>query len=111
NDARGCGVAPGVLGVGIDPDKFLVLLRKTLHPDIAGFFVPVLDAAARLGDLIGRHGCVADENYLPVRAVLMQQIHGWSALGGAAEVVLPDGFINEIVEVEVLKMLELGLAG
>jgi hypothetical protein len=36
----------------------------------------VLDAATRLGDLVGRHGRVADEHHFVVIAVLVQQVEG-----------------------------------
>ncbi|MCY1307055.1 hypothetical protein D9M70_569530 [compost metagenome] len=70
----------------------------------------MFDAAAGLGDLVGRHGGVADEDHLVVRAVLVQQVKGGGALGGSAQIVLPHGLVDEVVEVEVLQVLELGLA-
>ncbi len=70
----------------------------------------MLDTAAGLGDFVGRHGGVADEDHFVVGAVLVQQVLRREALGSAAHVVLPHRFINEVVEVEVLQMLELGLA-
>jgi len=69
-------VVPRLLRVRVDPDDLLEFLHEALHPHISGFFVPVLDAATRLGDLVGRHGRVADEHYFVVIAVLVQQVEG-----------------------------------
>src|SRR5690606_2194545 len=107
----GSGVVPGVLGVGVDPDDLLEFLGEALHPDVAGFLVPVLDAAAGLGDFVGRHGRIADKHHLVVGAVLVQQVQRRGAFAGAAHVVLPHAFVDEVVEVEILQMLELGFAG
>jgi len=41
----------------------------------------------------------------------VQQVERRGAFGRATEVVLPDRFVDEVVEVEIFQMLELGLAG
>jgi hypothetical protein len=44
----------------------------------------MLDAAAGLGDLIRRHGGVADEDHFVISTVFMQQILGGETLGSTA---------------------------
>ena len=71
----------------------------------------MLDAAVGVGDLVGAHGGVADEDHLVVRAELAQQLPGGGAFRVAPAVVLPESFVNEIVEVVVLHVLEFVLGG
>src|SRR5690606_3303333 len=92
----------------IEPDQALIDVDDALQPDRAGFFVPVLDAAARIGDLVGAHGGVADEDDAIVAWKLVQDVPGRGLLVVAAPVVLPHALIEAVVEVEELKALELG---
>ena len=52
-----------------------------LHPDRAGLLVPMFDAAARIGDLVGAHGRVADEDHLVVGGELVQHVERRDLLG------------------------------
>ena len=64
-----------------------------------------------MGDLVRGHGRVADEHALVVAGVLVEDAPRRQALVHAAPVVLPHGFIDEVVEVEALHVLELGARG
>src|SRR5690554_8207666 len=75
------------------------------------FLVPVFHAAAGLGDLVGRHGRVTDNHHLVVGTVLVDHIHGRNPLLGSAHVVLPHRFVDAVVAIVVLQMLELVTPG
>jgi len=60
-----------------------------------------------MGDLIGTHGRVADEDQLIVMAIFVQDIPGVGAFRKAAAIVLPHAFIGAIVEIEKFEILEL----
>ena len=92
----------------VDPDRMREFVDDTLHPDRAGLLVPVLDRAAGIGDLVGAHGGVADEDHPVVRAVGVQHVPSGDALGVAAAIVLPDRLVEAVVEVVVFHVLELG---
>ena len=62
-------------------------------------------------DLVGAHGGVTDEDQLVVRRVAPDQVLQRDALGLAPAVVLPHALVDEVVEIEILEVLELGLAG
>ena len=64
-----------------------------------------------MDDLVRAHRGIAHKDQLVVRGILMQHVPGGQALGMTARVVLPDGFINAVVKVIVLKMLEFCAAG
>ena len=68
----------------------------------------MLHAAPGMGDFVGRHGGIADKNHLVVRGILVQHIPGGEAFRHAPPIVLPHRFIDEVVEVEILHVLELG---
>src|SRR4051812_44518432 len=71
----------------------------------------MLDRAAGVGDLVGAHRGVADEDDLPVVAELVEHVPGRRALGEAAAIVLPQALIGAIVEVEEFEILELRRGG
>ena len=71
----------------------------------------MLHTAAGLGDLVGGHGGVADEDDLVVVAVLVEQVQGGGALVVATHVVLPHALVDKVVEVEIFQVLELGAGG
>src|ERR1700761_1695508 len=104
-------MAPAGLRARIDPGEFGVRSRQSLEPDLAGLGVPVLDAAARLHDLIGAHGAVADEDELVVRTVGTHHLDGTHMLVEAAPVIAPQRLVRAVVEIEVLEMLELAARG
>ena len=62
----------------------------------------MFDATARMGDLIRRHGGVADDDHLVVRAVGVQYVHGRDTLVATAQVVFPDAFVEAVMDVVVL---------
>jgi hypothetical protein len=72
------------------------------------FFLPLL---ARVGDLIGRHRGITDEDTLVVCPVGAQDLPCGRLLIPAACVVFPDAFIKAVMEVEVLKVFELRFGG
>ncbi len=102
---------PALALLGIQPDVVRVIREQALHPHGARFLVPVLDAAAGLDDLVRAHGGVADHDQLVVVAVGAHDFRQRRAFRVPAPVVLPHGFIDEIVEVEVLEVLELAARG
>src|SRR5580658_4344979 len=63
------GVPPARLRHRIDPGELGVVFDQALEPHAAWLGVPVLDAAARLGDFVGAHGGIAHQNELVVGAV------------------------------------------
>ena len=67
----------------------------------------MLHAATRMYDFVGAHGRVADEDQLVIAAVGVHQVIGGNSLAHASGVVLPDGFVDEVVKVVVLQVLEL----
>src|SRR5208282_6183017 len=60
---------PARLGLRIDPDEFRVGLHQALEPDAPRLGIPMLDAAARIGDLVRAHGRIADQYELVIRGV------------------------------------------
>src|SRR5690554_1959400 len=107
----GAGVMPALLWIGVEPDQPVEMLHETLHPDITGLLVPVLDAATGMADLVGCHAGIADKDHLPVAAIGVQQIVGRGALAVSPLVVFPHRLINEVVEIVIFQVLELGAAG
>src|ERR1700722_20749087 len=69
DDLDGGRMAPAGLRARIDPGELGVRPRQPLEPDLARLGIPVLDAAARVHDLVWAHGRVADEDELVVRGV------------------------------------------
>ena len=67
----------------------------------------MLDAAARVSDLVGAHGRIAHQDQLVVGRVGAHQLDGADVLVEAPPIVAPQRFIGEIVEIEMLEMLEL----
>src|SRR3546814_10025994 len=55
------GVAPMRLGHRVQPHRGGIDVGHPLYPHRASFLVEMLDAAARMADLIGAHRRVADE--------------------------------------------------
>src|SRR6185295_2620826 len=104
HDLDRLAVGPDFLGLRVEPDALRIDVGEALDPHRAGFLVEVLDRAARLQDLIGTHGRVADEDHLVVVAVLVQQLPGAGALRVAAAVVLPDEVVQAVVEIVELEV-------
>ena len=80
-----------------------------LQPDRAGLLIDVLDRAAGYHDFILTHRSVADEHHLVIVRVFVQHVPGRRAVGKAPLVLLPDAFVQTVVEVEILHVLEFGL--
>src|ERR1041385_5811263 len=102
-------IVPVPLRHRIEPDGVRIGAGDALQPDRAGLLVDVLDRAARHHDLVRRHRGVADEYHLVVVRIFMQHVPGRCAVGKAALVLLPDAFIEAIVEVEIFHVLEFAL--
>src|SRR3954453_11061463 len=105
------GVVPILLRRRVEPYCARIGVGEPLHPDRARFLVEMLDRAARMGDLVGAHRGVADEDELPVVAELVEHVPGRGPLREAAAIVLPQALIGAIVEVEEFEVLELGRRG
>ena len=104
----GWDVFPRFFPLGVQPDGIGIDAQQPCYPRCAGLLVPVLNTAACRGDLIGRHGRIADEDNFVVPTVRMSDLHQWNLLGVSAAVVLPDSFINKVMKVKIFKMLEFG---
>src|SRR5579862_6075179 len=104
---RGSGF-PFALGDRVEPDAGWVGGEDALYPDLAGFFVEVLDGAAGRDDFVRRHRGIADENHLVVVRIGVQHVPGRRRLVPAAAVFLPHSLVEAIVEVEMHHVLELG---
>ncbi len=71
----------------------------------------MLDTAAWLENFVGRHGSVAYEDDFVIAAVFMQYIQQGNSLTVAANIIVPHRFVQEVMEVKILHMLELGACG
>src|SRR3546814_11988720 len=71
----------------------------------------MFDAAARMGDFIGRHRRVADEDHLVIMAIFVKDVPHLVPFGPAALIVLPHALIRAIVEIEEFEILEFGRRG
>ncbi len=71
----------------------------------------MLDRATGVGDFVGTHRRVADDDHLMVVAEFVQDVESLVTLGVAAAIVLPYALVKAIMEVEMFKMLELGARG
>ncbi|KIU01265.1 hypothetical protein QU38_02355, partial [Staphylococcus aureus] len=91
----------------IEPHGSGIGVQRALHPDRAGFFVEMLDRAARMGDLVRTHRGIADKDQLIVMPIFVEDVPGGRALLEAAAIVLPHALVQAIVEVEELQVLEL----
>src|SRR3954453_22909549 len=101
------GVVPILLRRRVEPYCARIGVGEPLHPDRARFLVEMLDRAAGMGDLIGAHRGVADEDELIVVAEFVEHVPGRRPLGVTAAIVLPQALIGAIVEVEEFEILEL----
>ena len=72
------------------------------EPGLARFLVPVFDTAAGAGNFVRAHAGVANDNNFVVRAVSVEHIPGRQLFTVPTPVVLPDTFVNAVVEVEML---------
>src|SRR5215213_7404187 len=109
DDGGGFRIIPVLLRHRIEPHRVRIGARDAIEPDRAGLLVDVLDRAAGHHDLVRRHRGIADEHHLVVVRILVQHVPGRRAVGEATLVLLPDAFIQAIVEVEILHVLEFGL--
>jgi hypothetical protein len=89
----------------------MVDVQHAFQPHRPRFVVVVFDAAARVGDLVRAHGRIAHENQLVVVGVLVQHVENRRSFAVAPAIVAPYRFIEEVVEVEVLQVLEFGARG
>src|SRR5690554_5108891 len=83
------------------------MLTDALKPGRTSLFVPVLNRTASMGNFIGCHGGIAHEDNLVVWRILMKDVPGAGCLVHAPYIALPQTFINEVVKVEILHVLEL----
>ena len=95
----------------VQPDKVGITLDEALDPDAAGFLVPMLDRAAGIGDLVGAHRGIANDDDFVLRGVLVQHVPGIDPVIHPAAVILPEAFIGAVVEVVVFEVLYLGFCG
>ena len=102
---------PPILFHGIEPDCPRIDAKDALHPQAARFLVPMLDAAAGIGDLVGAHGRITDEDDFVVGRVGVQHLPGRDRVRAPTDVVLPHPFVRAVVEVEIFQMLEFGPRG
>ena len=90
----------------VDPADMLKMVQQALHPDLAGFLVPMLDGTAGIDNFVWRHGGVANKNQLPIRAISVDQLPGRNVLSMAAAVVSPDLLVHAIVEIKTFQILK-----
>ena len=98
-------------GYGIDPADMLKMVQQALHPDLAGFLVPMLNGPAGIDNFVWRHGGVANKNQLPIRAIGVDQLPSGNVLSMAAAVVSPDLFVHAIVEIKTFQILKFRPSG
>ena len=67
------------------------------QPDLSTFGVPVLVRAARVQDLVGTHGSIADKDAFVIRPVGVEYLPGRGLLAPAPVVVAPDAFVEAVV--------------
>ena len=106
DDFRGLRITPLFFGHGVKPDSRRIGVGNPVHPDSTGFFVEMLHAAAGIGDFVGTHGRVADQDQLVVGSVLVQHVHDRCLFRVAPPVVLPHAFVDAVVEIEEFEVLE-----
>ena len=92
----------------IEPNRVGEGFKRPLHPGDASFFVPMLDAAAGISGLRGAHTRVPDEDNPIVRSVRVQQIPDAEGFLITPLVVSPNPFVQEVVKIVVLEVLEFG---
>src|ERR1700681_1204651 len=109
NDGGRFRIIPVPLRHRIEPHRVRVGARDAFEPDRSGLFIDMLDRAAGDHDFVRAHRGVADEHHLVVVRIFMQHVPGRGAVGKAPAVLLPDTFIEAIVEVEIFHVLEFGL--
>ena len=102
---------PAGFGARVQPNGVRPVIQHALQPDGARFLVPVLDAAALVGDLVGAHEGVADEDDFVLGLVGVDDVVGGRLHVMAAAVVLPQVFVNAVVEIVIFQVLELRPAG
>lgn len=103
--------SPIAFRIGIDPGHRRKLILHAIEPDEAGLLIPVLDAAADMGKLVGRHGGVANKDDFVVLGVAIEEAPGRDALGVAAAVVLPNILVEAVVIIVKLEVFELVFGG
>src|SRR5579863_6413290 len=111
SDAHRWRVFPGGDILWIQPDELWIGCDDPAHPGAAWLAIPVLDAAARLRDLMRTHRCITNENDPVIASIGAQQLLRRCDGGDTPAVVLPYALVHEVVEVEMLQMLELAACG
>src|SRR5579862_8332640 len=91
---------------GIEPHQAGKRSAQPPHPHGARLFVPMIDTAPRLHNLVWAHGGISHQDDPVVVWIGAQHLGGGYQLRCAATIVLPEVLIEEIVEVEVHEMLE-----
>src|SRR5690606_9675823 len=99
---------PTLFRLRVEPDRLRVRVEEPPEPHGARLLVPMLHAAAGIHDLVRAHRGIADEDQLVARPVLVGDRPRAHALLVAPAVVPPQALIDEVVEIEVLEVLELG---
>src|SRR5580692_4359412 len=97
------GVPPARLRHRVDPGELGVVFDQARKPHAAGLGVPVLDAAARLGDFIRAHGGIAHQNELVVAAVGAHHFDGAHVLVVAPPIVPPQRLVGKVVKIVVFE--------
>ena len=59
-----------------------------------------------MGDFIGGHGGIPDDDHFPVMRVFVHDIHGRHGLGPAPQIGAPQALIRAVVEVEIFQVFE-----
>ena len=99
---------PAFFRFGVEPDCLWKGVKQALDPHCAGLVVPVFHAAPRINDFIGAHRRIANKYQLVVGTILVRDFICRHAFVVAPPVVLPQPLINEVVEIEVFQVFELG---
>ena len=105
DELDGASVIPGVGLNRVEPDEAGIGFHKALEPQAASLFIPVLNRAARIGYLIGRHGRIAYNDDFVFRAILVENVPCGNALIITAAIVFPEALIGAVVEVVVFHVL------
>ena len=59
-----------------------------------------------MGNLVRRHGRIADKDHFVVGRVLVKNVPGAGGFIHPPDIIFPDTFIDEIVEIEIFHVLE-----
>src|SRR6266851_8460328 len=95
------GAAPVFRWHRVEPDRLRIGAEEAAHPGLARLVVPALDAAALLGDLVGAHAGIADQDGLVCGIVGAQDLHDLDLLDMTPARILPHRVVKAVVEVEM----------